>query len=127
MDEISQSGYVRLRQLHPYVNPHSSVRGCELFWNKQQTLNYLDVIKNKQNTYMDVKWIEMHHMRKDKFREYFGEALDLVEQFGIEHVISIHLDYDPKLICQFFALVYFHPDEQWRMTWMTDGCKLTAT
>ena len=47
MDEISQSEYVHLRQLHPYVNPRSSVKGCELFWNKQQTLVYLDVIKNK--------------------------------------------------------------------------------
>ena len=83
------------------MNPRATVRGSELFWTKQQTLTYLDVIKNKQNTYVDVKWIDMHHLRKDKFRAYFGEALDLVEQFGIEHVISFHLDYDPELVCQF--------------------------
>ena len=53
----------------------------------------------------------MHHLRKDMFRDYFGEALDLVEQFAIEPVISFHLDYDPELICQFFASVYFHPGE----------------
>ena len=58
MDEIPQSEFVCLRKLHPYVNPRAIVRGCELFWNKQQTLTYLDVIKNKQNTYVDVKWIE---------------------------------------------------------------------
>ena len=74
MDEIPQSEYVRLRQINPYVNPRATVRGYELFCNKQQTLTYLDVIKNKQNTYVDVKWIEMHHLRKDKHREYFGEA-----------------------------------------------------
>ena len=127
MDEIAQADYVRLRQLHPYVHPRSTVRGCELFWNKQHTNIYLDVIKNKQNTYVEVKWIDMHHMRKDKFRDYFGEALDLVEQFGIEHVLTFHLDYDPELICQFFASVYFHSDEERRMTWMTNGRKLSAT
>jgi len=109
------------------VNPRATVRGCELFWNKQPTLTYLDVIKNKQNTYVDVKWIEIHHLRKDKFHQYSGEALDLVEQFGIEHVISFHLDYDPELVCQFFASVYFHPVKERRMTWMTNGRKLTAT
>ena len=76
---------------------------------------------------MDVKWIDMHHLRKDKFRDYFGEALDLVEQFAIEPVISFHHDYDPELICQFFASVYFHPGEERRMTWMTNGRQLSAT
>ena len=85
------------------------------------------MIKNKQNTYVDVKWIDMHHLRKDKFRDYFGEALDLVEQFAIEPVISFHLDYDPEIICQFFALVYFHPGDERRMTWMTNGRQLSAT
>ena len=44
---------------------------------------------------MDVHWIDMNHTREDKHRAYFGEALDLVEQFAIEDVISFHLDYDP--------------------------------
>ena len=46
MDEIPQSECIRLRQLNPYVIPCATVRGCEFFWNKQQTLTYLDVIKN---------------------------------------------------------------------------------
>ena len=127
MDEIGAREYVRIRQLHPYATPRSTIRGCELFWNKTQTQIYLDVIKNKQNTYVEVKWIEMHHMRKDKFRDYFGEALDLVEQFAIEHVISFHMDYDPEIICQFFASVYFHTNDERRMTWMTNGRQLSAT
>ena len=99
MDEIPLSEFIPRRQINPYVNARAIFRGNDLFWTKQQTLIYLDVIKAKQNTYVDVKWIDMNHMRKDKYREYFGEALDLVEQFGIEHVISFHLDYDPELIC----------------------------
>ena len=66
-------------------------------------------------------------MRDDRHRDYFGEALDLVEQFGIEHVISFHLDYDPEIVAQFFATVHFHVDEARRMTWMTNGHRLTAT
>ena len=116
MDEISISEYVERRRVNPYVTPQAVLRGTEMFWNKQHVLIYLDAIKSKQNTFVEVKWIYMHHMRKDKFRDYFGEALDLVEQFAIESVISFHHDYDPELICQFFALVYFHPGEERRMT-----------
>ena len=116
MDEIFVTEYVERRRVNPYVTPRAVLRGTEMFWNKQQVLIYLDVIKSKQNTFVDVKWIDMHHMRKDKFHDYFGEALDLVEQFAIEPVISFHLDYDRELICQFFASVYFHPGEERRMT-----------
>ena len=49
-----------------------------------------------------------------------------MEQFGIEDVISFHLDFDPELVAQFFASVHFHPDEERRMTWMTNGRQLTA-
>ena len=84
MDEMPLAEFVNRRKINPYVNPHANFRGNELFWTKQQNLIYLDVIKAKQNIYVDVHWIDMVHMRKDNHREYFGEDLDLVEQFGIE-------------------------------------------
>ena len=56
------------------------------------------MIKGKENTYVDVRWIDMNYMREEKHRAYFGEALDLVEQFAIEDVISFHLDFDPELV-----------------------------
>ena len=74
------------------------------------------MIKAKKNIYVDVHWIDMNHMSQDKHRDYFGEALDLVEQFGIEDVISFHLDFDPELVAQFFASVHFHTGEDRRMT-----------
>ena len=85
------------------------------------------MVKAKRNIYVDVHWIDMHHMREEKHRDYFGEALDLVEQFGIEHIISFHKDYDPEIVAQFFASVYFHPNEDRTMTWMSNGRRLTAT
>ena len=121
MDEIPLAEFIVRRNINPYVNPRANFRGNDLFWTKQQNLIFLDVIKSKQNIYVDVHWIDMNHMSQDKHRDYFGEALDLVEQFGIEDVISFHLDFDPEIVAQFFASVHFHPDEERSMTWMTNG------
>ena len=63
----------------------------------------------------------MHHMREDKQSAYFGEALDLVEQFGIEDVITFHLDFYPEIVAQLFTSVHFHSDEEHTLTWMTNG------
>ena len=127
MDEIPLAEFISRRRINPYVNPRVNFRGNDLFWTKQQNLIYLDVIKGKQNIYVDVHWIDMSHMRDGKHRAYFGGALDLVEQFAIEDVISFHLDFDPELVAQFFASVHFHTDEERRMTWMTNGHQMTAT
>ena len=81
MDEMPLVEFVTQRKINPYVHPRANFRGNGLFWTKQQNLIYLDVIKAKQNLYVDVDWIDMHHMREDKHRHYFGEAWDLVEQF----------------------------------------------
>ena len=58
----------------------------------------------------------MHHMKKDNNRAYFGEPLDLVEQFGIEELLTFHLDFDREIVAQFFALVHFHPVEERTLT-----------
>ena len=108
------------------MNPRANLRGNDLFWTKQQNLIYLDVIKAEKNIYMDVHWIDMNHMRQDKHRDYFGEALDLVEQFGIEHLLTFHLDFHPEIVAQFFASVHFHFYEAHTMTWMTNGKQMTA-
>ena len=126
MDEIPLAEFVTRRKINPYVNPHANFRGNDLFWTKQQNLIHLDVIKAKQNIYVDVHWIDMNHMRQDKHHDYFGEALGLVEQFGIEDMISFHLDDDLEIIAQFFASVHFHTDEERSMTWMTNGQQMTA-
>ena len=126
MDEIPLAEFITRRRIKPYVKPCENFRGNELFWTKQQNLIFLDVIKAMQSIYVDVHWIDMVHMRKDNHPEYFGEALDLVELFGIEDLLTFHLDYDPEIVAQFFASVHFHPDEEQTMTWMTNGQRMTA-
>ena len=70
MDEIPLAEFVTRRKINPYVNPRANFRGNDLFWTKQENLIYLDVIKAKQNIYVDVHWIDMHHMRDDRHRDY---------------------------------------------------------
>ena len=96
MDEMPLSEFIIRRRINPYVNPHENVIGNELFWTKQQNLIYIDVIKSKQNIYVPVQRIDMNHLKKDQ--AYFGETLDLVEQFGIEDFITFHMDFDPELV-----------------------------
>ena len=63
MDEIPLAKFVSRWKINRYANPHANFRGNEQFWTKQQNLIYLDVIKAKQNDYVEVHWIDMHHMR----------------------------------------------------------------
>ena len=50
-----------------------------------------------------------------------------MEQFGIEHMLTFHKDFDPEIIAQFFASVHFGVNEERTMTWMTNGRQLSAT
>ena len=79
MDEIPLAEFIANRKINPYVKPYDNFKGNDLFWTKHQNLIFLDVIKGKQNIYVDVHWIDMVHMRKDSNRAYFGESLDLIE------------------------------------------------
>ena len=58
--------------------------------------------------------------------DYFSEALALVDQFGIHHIISFNKAFDADLVVQFFATVYFHTDDDRTITWMCDDDVLTC-
>ena len=79
MDEMPLAEFVTRRKINPYVNPRANFRGNELFWIKQQNLIYLDVIKAKQNIYVDVHWIDMNHMRQDKHRDDTSPSYLLIQ------------------------------------------------
>jgi hypothetical protein len=54
------------------------------------------VLKEKKNMHAHVQWINKSHMGKD--REFFGEALDMVEQLDIEKIITFSFNFDPKIM-----------------------------
>ena len=76
---------------------------------------------------MDAHWVDVADMRRDTNRAYCAEALDLVEQFGLEHVMTFQHDFDPEIIAQFYASVHFHTKDDRPMTWMTNGHKMTSS
>ena len=54
MDEMPLAEFIVRRKMDPYVNPRANFRGNDLLWTKQQNLIYMDVIKVKQNHYVEV-------------------------------------------------------------------------
>ena len=58
---------------------------------------------------------------------YFGEALEVCEEFGLLDFIEVNEDYDEHLVGQFYATLYFHPDEDRKISWMTKNQVFSAT
>ena len=78
---------------------------------------YNDVLKERRNLYVpNVKTVSLEYMRTDM--AYFGEALDLCDQFGISYIISYNKDFDAELVAQFFATIYFNTKQDRTLTWM---------
>ena len=88
MEEMPANEFMARRKLNPYGEPRAQFHGDELFWIKQQYRIYTEVLKSKTNMYVDAHWVDMAHMRRADNLAYFAEALDLVEQFGLEHFMT---------------------------------------
>ena len=69
--------------------------------------------------------ISVPHMQANM--AYFGEALEVCEQFGLLDFIEINEDYDEHLVGQFFATLFFHNEDDRKITWMTKNQVFTAT
>ena len=71
-----------LRGRNPYVNERAHLKNYDLFWSRQQAMIYHDVILDFKKAYVPVQWIDLPHLQRN--REYFGEALTLIQQLGID-------------------------------------------
>ncbi|KAK1632082.1 hypothetical protein QYE76_006397 [Lolium multiflorum] len=116
--------YARLRQTNPYTSPKGE--NCsELFWTRYQEKTFDDLYANA--TY---KVAPMHHINfvhLDKNAEYFAEAREICEQFGLFPLMKFQHPYCVDVIGQFFATVYVDNDDAKTMTWMTEGRMLHGT
>ena len=88
MEEMPAAEFMSRRKINPYGEPREHFPGDDIFWTKQQFRIYHEVLKTKANLYVDAHWVDVEHMRKDKNRAYFAEALDLIEQLGLEHIMT---------------------------------------
>ena len=125
VSELNSNEYWAYRERNPYSHPQDPSLVGRPFWNKDQALVYHDVIKGKKNMYVKTKSVNIEHMQNDP--EYFGEALALCEQFDIVKIITFNHDFDPELVAQFYATVYFGTDDARTLTWMTLGRRMQTT
>ncbi|KAK1607625.1 hypothetical protein QYE76_031298 [Lolium multiflorum] len=116
--------YARLRQTNPYTSPKGE--NCsELFWTRYQEKTYHDLYANATYKVAPMHHINFVHM--DKHAEYFAEAREICEQFGLFPLMKFQHPYCVDVIGQFFATVYVDNDDAKTMTWMTEGRMLHGT
>ena len=117
MSKLSLREYGTYRKVNPYHLPQDLELVGTQFWNKSQSAMLFDVLKATKNLVVpNVRTVSLEFMRVDL--GYFGEALDLYDQFGITGIISFNKDFDAELVAQFFATVYFSTNADRTMTWM---------
>uniref|UniRef100_A0ACD5UK02 Uncharacterized protein n=1 Tax=Avena sativa TaxID=4498 RepID=A0ACD5UK02_AVESA len=63
----------------------------------------------------------------DKNSDYFAEAKEICSNLGMFPIMEFQYDYDPLLICQFYATAHFHNGRNRKITWMTQGAVNEAT
>ncbi|KAK1605255.1 hypothetical protein QYE76_028928 [Lolium multiflorum] len=116
--------YARLRQTNIYTSPKAT--NCSaLFWSKYQEKTFDDLYANATYKVAPMHHINFAHM--DKHANYFAEARDICEQFGLFPPMKFHHPYCVDVIGQFFATVYVDNDDAKTMTWMTEGRMLHGT
>ena len=74
---MSAKEFEEFRIRNPYRRPQDAAFVGRPFWNKEQYLIYVDILKAKKNLFVNVKSIDVTHMEKDP--AYFGEALALCQ------------------------------------------------
>ncbi|KAK1630064.1 hypothetical protein QYE76_004379 [Lolium multiflorum] len=116
--------YARLRQTNIYTSPKGT--NCSaLFWTKYQEKTFDDLYANATYKVAPMHHINFAHM--DKHANYFAEARDICEQFGLFPLMKFQHPYCVEVIGQFFATVYVDNDDAKTMTWMTEGRMLHGT
>ncbi|KAK1610142.1 hypothetical protein QYE76_033815 [Lolium multiflorum] len=116
--------YARLRQSNAYTSPKGT--NCSaLFWTKYQEKTFDDLYANATYKVAPMHHINFAHM--DKHANYFAEARDICEQFGLVPLMKFQHPYCVEVIGQFFATVYVDNDDAKTMTWMTEGRMLHGT
>ncbi|KAK1652366.1 hypothetical protein QYE76_070171 [Lolium multiflorum] len=116
--------YARLRQSNAYTSPKGT--NCSaLFWTKYQEKTFDDLYANATYKVAPMHHINFAHM--DKHANYFAEARNICEQFGLIPLMEFQHPYCVEVIGQFFATVYVDNDDAKTMTWMTEGRMLHGT
>jgi hypothetical protein len=60
--------------------------------------------------------IDLDHLRS---KTYFDEAVSMLEKMGLTELATLHCNFNPDLIKQFFATLVILPNPQKSMKWMS--------
>lgn len=114
MDSIT---YASLRQGDWYV---SVERDEEIednsFWCMEQLFIYKDIYASMKKPVRPMSAIDLVHLRS---KPVFSEAIDVIDQMGLLHLMTLQCDYNVYLIQQFFATLVLKGDDAKTMKWMT--------
>ena len=86
---------------------------------------YQDCYVKQKNPVPEQRYLDIKHMKKHS--EYFGEALDMCERFGLLPIMQVQCDYEKLMIAQFYATVHLGSDDARTLKWMTRDRVMTST
>ena len=121
---MSNDEFRKNRRINPYVKSRDP-RVNECFWTRFQERIFYEEYPTHKNKVVEQFSISVPFMQAHLY--YFGEALEVCEQLGLLDFIEINEDYDVHLVGQFFATLYFHTEDDRKITWMTKDQVFTAT
>ena len=121
--------YRAYREINPYDKKRfPSVRNPHFHTNEQERV-YQEVYLGSTNKHKVViqHSIDIEHMKKDKLRSYFAEALAMCGEFGLIDIMTFNHPYIEYYILQFYSTVHFGNDNARTLRWMTKDTMLEAT
>jgi hypothetical protein len=111
--KMSVAKFTRARDdFNPYAHP--KISPDHRFHSRMQFEIYDSIICSFQYPV-----VVQQHFDLDYLHEYYSDAMEVLEFHGQDKLMSRKVDYSPELIKEFFAMVYFHKDEEKTMTWMS--------
>ena len=121
--QLSESEFAAKRAVDFYVidrmDQVPSVRGSNpSFHNSFQEECYREILSKKPTD----NAVTQHHINIEYMRSkpnYFGEALEICEEFDLFHIMELEQDYDEEIVAQFLATVHMGNETKRRIKWMT--------
>ncbi|KAK1682939.1 hypothetical protein QYE76_043787 [Lolium multiflorum] len=128
MVDLKKSQFLEVRGANPYLLPRNA-RQCpnNFFYHVNQERIYNEVYGAKEFNCCPQYSISMDKLNSNL--EYFGEALEICVEQGIDQLMTFSHNYSKEVICQFYATVVFLEDEGGfrSLKWMTREHLMEAT
>jgi hypothetical protein len=113
---MPEPDYILVRSNNWYATPRDEDIEDHGFWCEEQWAIYHDVYETLKNPTQPMHPIDLDHLRS---KTYFDEAVSMLEKMGLTELATLHCNFNPDLIKQFFATLVILPNPQKSMKWMS--------